>query len=122
MVKCNKHTQHCNCHSNNTNISGGYSNGILTVTVGNSSGNILIPNYALKSGVITEYFSVNIGNSITLLNRIDTNLDAEIYFNGLLLNSTEYTIQGYTITFIENFIVSGNQEGNTEIIIKYYKK
>jgi hypothetical protein len=122
MVKCNKGTQQCNCSSCNTAVSGGYTNGILTVTVGNSSGNILMPNSALKLGVlVTDSFSLNTGNSVVLSNRINNNFDVEVHFNGLLLKPTEYTIQNSIVTFVDNFVVSGNQEGNTEIVIKYYK-
>lgn len=122
MVKCNKNTQQCTCGSCNNTVSGGYTNGILTVTVGNSSGNILMPNSALKLGVlITDSFSLNTGNTVTLSNRINNNFDVEVHFNGLLLKPTEYTIQNSIVTFVDNFVVSGNQEGNTEIVIKYYK-
>ena len=119
MVKCNKCIEQCNC---NVHVGGGYANGILTVTVGNSSGNILLPNSVLKLGVlITDTFSLNTGNTVTLSNRINSNFDVEVYFNGLLLKTTEYTIQNSIVTFVDNFTVSGNQEGNTEIVVKYYK-
>ena len=122
MVKCNKGTQQCTCGSCNTTVSGGYVNGILTVTVGNSSGNILLPNNLLKLGIlITDKFSLNTGNTVTLSNPINNVYDVEVHFNGLLLKSTEYSIQNSIVTFVDDFTVSGNQEGNTEIIIKYYK-
>jgi hypothetical protein len=122
MVKCNKGTQQCNCSSCNTAVSGRYVNGVLTITVGDSTGSVLMPNSALKLGVlVTDSFSLSTGNTVTLSNTINNNFDIEVHFNGLLLKSTEYTIQNSIVTFMDNFTVSGNQEGNTEIVIKYYK-
>jgi hypothetical protein len=122
MKKCSKITQQCNCSTCNTAVSGGYVNGVLTVTVGSSSANILFPNSLLKLGIlVTDKFSLNTGNTVTLTNPINIMYDVEVHFNGFLLNPIEYTIQNSIVTFMDNFTVSGNQEGNTEIIIKYYR-
>lgn len=121
MVKCNK-CGNSGCNSCNPTVSGGYRNGVLTISVGTSSTVIPLSPESIETRIpVKQEFQVGSGNSLILSDTPLLDLGIDILRNGLLLFSTEYSINNKTITFTVGFGNSTGATGLETIIVNYYK-
>lgn len=68
-----------------------------------------------SSGSVTEEFlDLNSGNTVTLP---ATPIAISVYRNGMRLSSSEYTLSGSVVTFVDSFGLSGGASGSEDVII-----
>jgi hypothetical protein len=124
-MNCKK--SNCTCSSCNpcgtsSSVSGGYTSGILTITVGSSTAVIPLNQESIDTRtLVSNTFYLATGNSVTLTETPLVSLPFEVYRNGLLQDSDRYTIIAKTVTFVSSFGNSEGATGNETIKIKYYK-
>ena len=124
-MNCKK--SNCTCSSCNpcgtsSSVSGGYTSGILTITVGSSTAVIPLNQESVETRtLVSNTFYLSTGNSVTLTETPLVALPFEVYRNGLLQDSDRYAIIAKTVTFVSSFGNSEGATGNETIKIKYYK-
>ena len=70
---------------------------------------------------IIEFELLEGSNSVTLLNTLNLIKLFKVIRNGLEIDSTEYSVIGQTITFVDLFIASPGAAYNELVIVEYYK-
>lgn len=112
----------CNPCGTSSSVSGGYTSGILTITVGSSTAVIPLNQESVETRtLVSNTFYLASGNSVTLTETPLVALPFEVYRNGLLQDSDRYAIIAKTVTFVSSFGNSEGATGNETIKIKYYK-
>jgi hypothetical protein len=124
-MNCRK--SNCTCSSCNpcggsSSVSGGYTSGILTITVGSSTAVIPLNQESVETRTpVLNTFYLATGNSVTLTETPLISLPFDVYRNGILQDNDRYAVIAKTVTFVSSFGNSEGATGNEVIKIKYYK-
>ena len=117
---CNK--TNCGCGTCNPTVSGGYVNGILTVTVGTSTTVIPLSQESIETRTpVTNTFVKTSGNIIIITDTPINSLPIDVYRNGILQDSDRYVRDNKTFSFVTAFGSATGSNSPENLVFKYYK-
>ena len=119
-MNCNK--TNCGCNVCNPTVSGGYVNGILTVTVGTSTTVIPIAQESIETRTfMSNTFLRDSGTTVTITDTPINSLPIDVYRNGFLQDSDRYVRNDKTFTFVTPFGSATGSNSPENLTIKFYK-
>lgn len=103
-------------------VNGGYVNGVLTITVGNSAAVIPLTQDAVDSRTpVTESFTKTSGTFVITTDLPNPTLPIDVYRNGFLQDTDRYIRDNKIFTFVTPFGSATGSNSPETITIKYYK-